>query len=846
MKYRFFATMGLISRRFTKEKALIHLLALIVFVAISALYSKLIFVETNSIYVENQDLAKISNANSTWTEQQYSGCPTVSHGQIGNSNVFSKVIQSTANLGHFAPFCLMLSMFLGFYIFLNSLKISQIASLVGSLSFGLFCYGIGEIQAGEYTEMTAVCLIPFVLTGTVCIFNDKKAIGAAIALISIALLTATCHYQILYYTIFTAIVLIAVELLASDKNIGGKLLPTAITIAVFAVAFLTNSESSFQEYEYSKYAQERLPDYSTDTIRFNDNGESLSLLIPQIKGGKSASKLSDKSETYNLLEPLFKSKNAEIICNDSPMYFGKKHFSNGTSYIGIIAILLALIGCIRSKKRIKWWAISTTIIAIILSCGNIEHFIVKNLPLFYNYSIFSNILIISAIGISVLAAIGTEELIEKREVKDERKDMISLYISTATISVILLIFVIFPSIAGDKSIDSNNFTEVEISEKLALYMPQDIEYAEAVAQFKDDYINAIRSDRVSLIRRDAAKSLLFLLLGATAIFFGRKKKINRLVIAATLSALIIADITITNWQQKAHQPTNEPTNQPNVADTDIEKDHSTFRVMDIRNSKALNDKTTYLKYNSISGSNGYCPKRYKTFCDSILNTEIAMARYNILSWAQRDNASQNEIQDVFSSTYKTPLLDMLNIKYIILSPNTIPLKNTHACGNAWFADSIRWSNSEQHELIQIKHINTHETAIVNEKYKAEFTNINFEIDSTDYIKLIANDGNNIKYESSCNGNRLAIFSEMFYPKGWKVKIDGQKASFFRANYILRAMIVPQGKHIIEFCYEPQSAKIGATTSIASSIVLAIILIISAILQTITTIKRKKNIQNEEA
>ena len=375
-------------------------------------------------------------------------------------------------------------------------------------------------------------------------------------------------------------------------------------------------------------------------------------------------------------------------------------------------------------------------------------------------------------------------------------------------------------------------------------MPQGAEYADAVAEFKTDYINAIRNDRISLIRRDAAKSLLFVLLGATAIFFARKKKINGWIVVATLSVLSVADITIANLQQKDEKNANETTSD--FAFSQIEKDNNSFRVIDIRHSTALSDNTTYQKFNSIGGNNGYCMKRYRTFCDSILNKELALTRYNILSWAQRDGMTSDEIQEVFSQKFKSSALDMLNVKYIILSDNANPLVNTHASGNAWLADSIRLANSEQLELALLKNIDTRRTAIVNEKYIAEFADIEFTIDSTDYIKLIANDGDILRYESSCKGNRLAIFSETFYPKGWKAMIDNNKASFFRCDYIIRGMIIPQGKHEIVFRYEPKSAKTGATVSIASNIALAIIIIISIIMQIITAFRHKNKTQNQEA
>ena len=631
------------------------------------------------------------------------------------------------------------------------MKTSPASAILGSLTFGFFSYSIAELQTGEFTEMIAISIIPYILAGIVLTFNGRKIIGTIITLIATALLTATCHYQILYYTLLCAVAYIIYALVTKEKKAKQNLVSLAITIAVLVGGIFTNSETLFYEYEYSKYAESPLPDYNIENPYFNDGGESMSLLIPNIKGGKSASKLSNSSETQQLLEPLFGQENATKLTEKSPVYFGKRHFSNGTTYIGALALLLALFGSICSRRKIKWAFITISILSIILSCGNIEYFITKNIPLFYNFSHFSNILIISAIGISVLAALGTDEIINHKSETSEKKKIISLYISTGILSVILLIFVIFPSIARDHSSDRNNMAEIGVSEMLASYMPQEIEYAEAVAEFKNDYITAIRSDRVSLVRRDAAKSLVFILIGASIAFFAIRKKLNGKIVASTLAILVLADSTIVNLRDRSTYKTAATQQSQNIADKSIMSDKGTFRVLDISYDAVQNDNTTHLKFNSLGGNDGYYTKRYATFCDSILNKELALTRYNILSWAQRDGMTQEEIQEIFTNKYKSPILDMLNVKYIILSEKAEPLENKHASGNVWFVDSIRIAISETLELAKLQHIDTKKTAIVNEKYKSEFADVEFSIDSTDLIEMTYRNGDTIKYKSSSKG-----------------------------------------------------------------------------------------------
>ena len=813
-----------------------HTIALVVFIVFSAIFSNVLIVDNNDHFIEND----ISQHKANWDDTSYSGRPQIiTEAQPNTNNLFPKIISGIKHTGNILPFIIILASLIGIYILLNCLKISPASAILGSLAFGFFSYGIAELQAEEFTEMIAIGIMPYVLAGIVLTFSGRKIIGTIITLIATALLTATCHYQILYYTLLCALAYTIYALVAKERQTKQNLVSLVITITVLAGGIFTNSEAIFNEYEYSKYAVQPLPDYNVEKPYFDDGGESLSLLIPNIKGGKSASKLSISSETQQLLEPLFGQENATKLTEKSPVYFGKRHFCNGTIYIGALALLLALFGCICSRRKVKWVFIATTILAIILSCGNIEYFITKNIPLFYNFSHFSNILIISAIGISVLAALGTEEIITHNSETNEKRKTISLYISTGILSVILLIFVIFPSIAGNQSTDQNNMAEIGVSEMLASYMPQDIEYAEAVAEFKNDYITAIRNDRISLVRRDSAKSLVFILIGASIAFFAIRKKLNGKIVAGTLAVLVLADSTFVNLRDLGTDKTETAQPTQNIADKTITSDKGTFRVLDIRYDAVQNDNATHLKFNSLGGNDGYYTKRYATFCDSILNKELALTRYNILSWAQRDGMSQEEIQEIFTNKYKSPILDMLNVKYIILSEKAEPLENKHASGNVWLVDSIRIAVSETLELAKLQHIDTKKTAIVNEKYESEFADVEFSIDSTDLIEMTYSKGDTIKYKSSCKGNRLAVFSETFYPKGWKARIDGEKASFFRCNYILRGMIIPAGEHEIEFSYMPKTAKIGGMVSLICNILTLTMIAFLCTIYIIKKIRRKK-------
>lgn len=827
---------------FNKDKnknVLIHAIAILIFIAISAIYTNLFFVENFSNNIEKQNYQGTSVDNRLWDENSFAGSPQISNGQISGNNIFGITYNLFSSTGILIPFCIIFINLLGVYILQNALKITPKCAIIGSVAYGLFCYSITTLNAGNIAESFGISMLPYAIAGIVLLFNEQKAIGFIMSLIAIAFQSATGHYQTLYYTIFCAIIYIVFAIIAKakEKQTKSVITPIALAITALAIGALTNSENIIQQQEFEQYASASSPNCQTETTTADDKGESLSLIIPNIKGGKSNNFLSTKSETYKLLEPLFGNQNAEKIASKSPTYFGKNFFSNGPSYIGALAFFLFVFGCIYSTNKNKWWLISITIIAFILSLGNIEYFITKNLPLFYNYCNYSNILIISAIGISILASMGIDEIVSSEKQDEEKKNLIAIYISAGITSIILIVFIIFPSIAGTYNPDENNCTEIEIANGLASYMPTDAIYANAVEQFKNDYIEAIRNDRMSAIRHDGIVSLAFVIMGAAAVFVMTRKKTNSSAIIATLAVLVVCDSTLVN---KKYISDNEqtPINEATFADNEINKDNSNYRVLNIGYDAILKDNETYKNHKSIGG-NGICTKRYETLCDSLVNKELSLTRYNILSWAQRDGMSSEEIQTVFSEKYKTPLLDMLNIKYIILSGRTKPLVNSHALGNVWFADSIKWADSEGAELAQMKHIDTRYTAIISEKYKSDFTNVEFVQDSTDKIELISDDGDILKYKSVCKGARLAIFSETFYPKGWKVDVDGVKSPYFRANYALRAMIVPAGEHEITFCFSPKSAKTGNIVSLICNILLFASLIISILVYFIY--KRRKRI-----
>jgi hypothetical protein len=335
-------------------------------------------------------------------------------------------------------------------------------------------------------------------------------------------------------------------------------------------------------------------------------------------------------------------------------------------------------------------------------------------------------------------------------------------------------------------------------------------------KFPDWLTSALISDRKGLIRADSFRSLAFLLLGAGALLAFVSGKLKKEYSIALIAFFIFIDLwsadkRYLNADRFERPSVIQKSFAPSVADETILKDKSYHRVLNLSVSTFNDNSPTSWFHKSIGGYHGAKLKRYQELIDSSINREL------VLFSAAADSATTiNDLLPVFDNT---SVINMLNAKYVIYNSEAPPLVNPHALGNSWFAEKPVMVDDANMELSAVNTIDPSKEAAIDVRFKDQIKSSSYPVTKNDKIELVSYKPNELEYKYTAEGERLVVFSEIYYPAGWKCYIDGKESSYFRTNYVLRGMILPGGNHQVKFIFNPASYFIGNKVSLASSILL---------------------------
>jgi len=833
------------------SKNLPHFIAVAAFLIIASIYSspylngKRISTHDYNTYTAiakaNNDYEKEHNRLVFWNNSMFSGMPTYAVSTAKQENIFFKIYKVLI-FNDATPINMIFWYLLGFYILLNILRVNPWLSMLGALMFGFSSYYFIIIAAGHFTKAMAIGFMGPILGGVLLAFERKKPwAGMFLMTFFLALQILTNHVQITYYTGLAVIIYGIFEFVWAIKE---KYLPRFFkTVGILAIGFVLslgiNAAFLMTTQEYIPYSIRGKSELATKqgagytsgldkdyaTSWSYGIGETFTLLIPNAKGGASYSALSEDSETHAVIKNVFGKQNANEICKNMPTYFGDQAFTAGPVYVGAIVVFLFVFGLLIVRGKLKWWLLTLTIFSIVLAWGRnfewLTHFFLDYVPGYNKFRTVSMILVIAETAMPLLAILSIAEIVKNKI--DKRKLMSSFYIALGVTAFVTLIFIISPSITG---LSGENKSEVRTAEMFASYFPNEAEYANAKEQFKNDFINAITQDRADLVRKDATRSLVFILLAAVLVYLLINKKLKPNLVIASLAVLVLADMWTINkrylnddnfvTKRKYEVPFDKtPADSFILADNDPH-----YRVCNLSTgaTSVFNDGSTSYYHKSIGGYSGAKMRRYQEVHDSVLFREMYFSEY-IIREGIKNQFEPAILQQLFDQQARTPIMDMLNTKYIIYSPEGKPIINKNALGNAWFVDSIIKVESPDEEITKLNSFSPKKEAIVEQRYNEFIKDWKNIEDSTATITLKDVAPDYVVYESKTNSEQLAVFSEIYYPHGWKVTIDGNETSHFRANYILRAMLVPAGKHEIKFEFIPEVYKKGVAISYASSIIL---------------------------
>jgi len=689
------------------------------------------------------------------------------------------------------------------------------------------------IQVGHNSKMVAIAFMPWVLAAVVYAYRKKALLGALLFAFALSFQIKANHPQITYYlAIIIAGYAIALLYTSIKDKYFLRFLRTSLYLLIAgAIGIATNINHLWPTYEYSKYtmrggselAKEKGTEQKGLEIAYATQwsyspGETPNLLIPNYNGGSSMGELSKNSESYKVLQSGF--QGAEQIIKQMPLYWGPQPFTAGPMYLGAISIFLFILGLILLRGATKWWIASVSLLALLLSWGSnflpVTEFFFNYIPLYNKFRTVSMILVILQITIPLLAFLTVDKLLKGEY--DQKKVKTGLIISLAITAGFSLIMSILPSLAGSFT----GASDTQLPEQLR---------------------GALVQDRQSLLSADAFRSLVFILLAGAALWFTIMGKLKKEYMFAILGVLIIADMWSVDkrYLNDSHFVKNRDFEQQYskrpVDEMILQDKDPNYRVLDL-SINTFNDAHVSYHHKTIGGYSPAKLQRYQDLIDNYIIPEMQQIG--------KDLTGIKTMEEAQAKFGNYPILNMLNTRYIVIGAQNPPLVNHNALGNGWFVNEVKVAGNVTEEIAGIGAMDLSRSAVVSKEFEAavsgipaasvpvssdtliaasETSLIKDSVSSpAEFIKLTYYSPNELTYEYTALTEKLAVFSEVYYPKGWTAYIDGQPAEIINADFILRALKVPAGTHKVEFRYKPESFTKGAMYSRISSGLLILLLL----------------------
>ena len=771
-----------------------------------------------------------------WTNTLFSGMPTYQMAPSYPSTEKLTKVESVYKLWLPDYVVLVFVMLLGFYILLRAFDFKAWLAALGAVLWAFSSYYFIIIGAGHIWKFYTLAYIPPTIAGMVLCYRGRYGWGILVTAFFMALQILSNHIQMTYYFGFV-IVLMALaflELRQWRDWLKGS--------AVFALGCLfgiaVNVSNLYHTWEYSKESMRGKSELTQQTKDPADQtssglersyitawsygiGETWSLLIPNVKGGAS--------------QPLTQSKTAMEKANPTYMpvyqslgqYWGEQPGTSGPVYVGAFVLFLFVLGLFIVKGPMKWALLTATLLSISLAWG--KNFMswtdlwLDYIPMYDKFRTVASILVIAEFTIPLLAMMALKEIVNNEEVRSENYKL-PFITSFALTGGVCLLFWLMPDVFFGNYISSSEAAMLDNAVQ-AGYIP-----AEMLASILVN-LNEMRS---AVFSADAGRSLLIILVGCAVLLAYHYKKIKAWAMVGCLIVLCTADMWDVNKRYlndamfSKPQPAQQffqktPTDEAILQDSDLY-----YRVVNLAVS-TFNDNTTSYWHKSIGGYHAAKLRRYQELIEAHIQPQLATLYKSV--------AETNGRLDSINGDSLFPVLNMLNTKYAILplqGGETIPVQNPWAMGNAWFADNVFLVSNADEELSLLSSINPRHTAAVDVRFRDKLPDALISAGGcadtlsagdacNQRIVLTSYEANALTFEAETDRERLAVFSDIYYP-GWLCNIDGEPADILRADYVLRAVVIPAGKHTIEFRFDPQS--LHATEAIANTalIVLALLLI----------------------
>ncbi len=833
------------------KKYLPHLVAIIIFAVISlvqfsTLLSNKVLEQGDIVRYKgmSQELTEYRTANhaeALWTNSMFGGMPAYQISTLYPGNWLGQ-IDKVFHLYLPHPSGYIFLCFIGFFILLLCLEVNPWLALVGSLAYGFSSYFFIIIEAGHNSKANAIGYLAPLLGGIILLMRGKKWLGFAVTALFMAMELNANHVQITYYgfMLFGVIFLSYFIQAIKAKNLKPFFIGMALFIGASIVGVLPNAGNLLTTVEYGTYTTRgkteltinaALQPNKTNTTSGLDKdyathwsygvGETFTFLIPDFKGGPSAAIGNADKNALKNVNPQMRDQVAQ-----SSAYFGEQPFTSGPVYIGAIVMLLAFLGLFIIDHPLKWALFGATLLSVMLAWG--KHFMgltnvfMDFVPGYNKFRAVSMILIIAELTIPLLAVLALDKFMKA----SDKNELIKLPFMKKEMDLKKVLIGVIVVIGGFCLISSfvptvtNTFIPDGEEMQIANQFKQSGATDAQISQFMPEFLSNLEIARESIFKSDARRSLMFVGLASLFLLLYLRKKLKFELFLATIGIFILEDfwqvadryLNDKNFVPKAQYDAPPAKSQ---ADEQILQDKTLdYRVLNL-SVNTFNDAATSYYHKSIGGYHGAKLKKYQEIIDFHLDKEI-----NDFYKGLNEAAGSDSLMNVH--TAKLGVLNMLNTRYFIIPTKDmlIPLQNPQANGNAWFVKNVKTVASADSEIVALYHLDTKREAVIQEKNK-QGLNVGTTYGNDGQITLQSYKPNHLVYVADTKDKGFAVFSEIYYPKGWNAYVDGNLTPHTAVNYVLRGMEIPAGKHKIEFKFEPESYKTGNSLAMIGSILLLI-------------------------
>ena len=782
-----------------------HLLAIIGFVLVSLIYfypvlqRKQIFQSDIAQYTgmakEQIDFRAATDTEPYWTNSAFGGMPTYQlgakypHDYVGALDDVLRFLPRPADY--------LFLYFMGFYGLLLVLKIDPLKAFFGAIAFGFSTYLIIILGVGHNSKAHAIGYMPIVIAGFIMVFQKKYVWGGLLTLFATALEINANHFQMTYYLLIFLLVLVGYFTYQFSKEKDFKGLGVAFGVLAVAGIFAigANATNLLATTEYTKFSTR-----GKSELTFNSNGskatensalsrdyiteysygiaESFNLVAPRLFGGSNNETLGTDSSMYQfMISQGVPDSQAQDYVKGMPTYWGDQPIVAAPAYIGAVVFFLAFLALFIDNRKIKYVFFGGAMIALVLSWGKnfpvLTNFFIDYIPLYDKFRAVSSIQVLLELCFPVLAVMGLQSFFQLDQ-NQQKKGL--LYSTLFGLGVLLILFLVKGTF---------NFSASSDDYFIKNYGPA--------------FVDALKSDRKTMYSADLLRSAFFILLVAGSLWLFIKNKLAQQTTIVVIGLVMIFDLFVVDKKYVSEKDfvskrEIEVPFQATPVDAQILQDSSNYRVFEINGN--LSSARASFFHKSIGGYHAAKPRRMQ----QLFYYQIA----------------KNNLEP----------LNFLNVKYLIQTDKEgkeFPIANPEANGNAWFVSQVKLVPTADEEMKSLDQLDSKNVAVINSKEFA-INKSAFAKDSSAVITLDSYQPNHLKYTSINANEGLAVFSEMYYKDGWNAYIDGNKVEHLQADYVLRALLIPAGKHTVEFKFEPQVVHTGSTITLVSSIGILLLLI----------------------